>query len=57
MKKSYMQPLTKVVKIKVENMLTTSTFGVKANSINSSAAGLEIADKEDFDEDVVDELW
>lgn len=52
-----MQPLTKVVTIKVENMLTTSTFGVKANSINSSAAGLEIADKEDDDFDSSDDLW
>lgn len=54
MKKIYIQPLTNVEKINAEEMICASTNLYNA-TYNSST--MTIADKEDFDEDVVDELW
>ena len=54
MKKIYIQPLTKVEKINAEEMICASTNLYNA-TYNSST--MTIADKEDFDEEVTDELW
>jgi hypothetical protein len=55
MKKTYKAPLTEVVKLNVEQMLTTSDFTVKGNSISGTEGGFEKAGKDDFDYD--EDLW
>ena len=57
MKKIYVAPLTKVVKIKAEQMLTGSTFNVKSTAINQDEPGLVKAGKGDDDYDEFDDLW
>lgn len=52
MKKTYMQPLTKVVKVNAEQMICQSAK--LQGTFNSSK--MTIADKED-DSDSSDELW
>ena len=58
MKKVYKAPLTKVVKIKAEQMLTGSTFSVKPTAIDQDEPGLVKAGKDydDYD-DEFDDLW
>ena len=55
MKKTYIAPLTEVVKLNVEQMLTTSDFTVKEHSISGSEGGFVKADKDDIDYD--EDLW
>ena len=57
MKKVYKAPLTKVVKIKAEKMLTGSTFNVKSTAIDQDEPGLVKAGKDYDDEDAFDDLW
>ena len=54
MKKTYMQPLTKVVKVNAEQMICASTNLYNA-TYNSST--MTIADKEDDFEDFDESLW
>ncbi len=60
MKKTYIAPLTEVVKMASGEMLqSVSNFGVKASAITGSEGGFQKAGKDDFDDDetVFDELW
>lgn len=56
MKKIYIAPLTKVVNVKVEQMLTGSQqVNLKSITITGEEGGFEKADKEDYDD--FGELW
>ncbi len=55
MKKTYIAPLTEVVKFNVEQLLTVSNFDVKANSISGTEGGFVKADKDDIDYE--EDLW
>ena len=57
MKKIYIQPLTNVEKINVEQMICASPDGYNKAFGTTHVSGNVALDKEDFDEDVVDELW
>ena len=57
MKKIYVAPLTEVVKVKSEQMICASPDGYNKAFGTTNVSGNVALDKEDFDEDVVDELW
>ncbi len=59
MKKTYIAPLTEVVKMSAEEMICQSqSVGLKSVSISGSEDGFQKAGKDDYDDETVfDELW